>query len=182
MGLRDAIARHRLATAIVATLVVAGLAVVVFWFEPQKLFIDEAVDEAVPGTVAEDDQDSGRASGTEPKGGEHAQTIAMGKFRALNHEATGDASILKLGQTRFLRFENFEVENGPDLRVYLSSEPAEGDSSRFDDDFIDLGGLKGNIGDQNYRLPSGVDLERYTSAVVWCRRFSVGFAVADLAT
>jgi hypothetical protein len=106
----------------------------------------------------------------------------MGTFRAIDHDAAGKALLLEVDGAHFLRFENFEVENGPDLRVYLSSAPASGDDSTFDDDFIDLGGLKGNIGNQNYRLPDDADLDRYRSAVVWCRRFSVGFAVADLRT
>jgi hypothetical protein len=79
-----------------------------------------------------------------------------------------------------VRFEDFEVENGPDLRVYLSRADADAPQRELAGDFVDLGDLKGNIGDQNYLVPGSVDLTRYRSAVVWCRRFSVGFAVAPL--
>jgi hypothetical protein len=73
------------------------------------------------------------------------------------------------------------VSNGPDLRVYLSVLPAPDDWYVYDDEeFLDLGDLKGNIGSQNYLLPAGIDLEKWKSAVIWCRRFSVGFAVAPL--
>ena len=76
---------------------------------------------------------------------------------------------------RFLRFENFSTDNGPDLRVYLTVSDANGDSGAFDDDFVDLGVLKGNIGDQNYEIPTDVDLSVYDTVVVWCVRFSTPF-------
>mgnify|MGYP006183142743 CR=1 FL=1 len=44
----------------------------------------------------------------------------------------------------------------------------------------DLGALKGNKGNQNYRIPNDVDPEQFKSAVIWCRRFTVGFGVAPL--
>jgi hypothetical protein len=72
------------------------------------------------------------------------------------------------------------VDNGPDLKVYLSPEPSSAEEGAFDDGSVSLGDLKGNIGDQNYEIPRGVDLERFRSAVVWCERFGVGFAVAPL--
>ncbi len=49
-----------------------------------------------------------------------------------------------------------------------------------DGDFVILGPLKGNSGDQNYPLPSDLDLTRFRSAAVWCNRFSVGFGAAPL--
>ncbi len=79
-----------------------------------------------------------------------------------------------------MRFENLETSNGPDLRVYLSEVPAGDDWYAYGERYVDLGSLKGNIGDQNYEVPDDVDLDRYVSAVIWCRRFAVGFGVAPL--
>ena len=76
---------------------------------------------------------------------------------------------------RFLRFESFATDNGPDLNVYLVNSSAGGVS-----DFIDLGNLKGNIGDQNYEIAPGVDLSTYDTVVIWCVRFSVAFGDATL--
>ena len=81
---------------------------------------------------------------------------------------------------RFLRFEDLSTSNGPDLRVYLSEIPASDDWYAYGERFVDLGALKGNRGDQNYVLPDGLDLSEYKSAVIWCRRFTVGFGVAGL--
>jgi hypothetical protein len=110
-------------------------------------------------------------------------TIAEGGFIGRAHPGEGQALVLNDGsEQRFLRFENFEVDNGPDLNVYLvAGSSAEGKSGTFDDDFIDLGDLKGNIGPQNYEIPIGTDLDRYNTVVIWCVRFGVAFAAADIA-
>jgi Electron transfer DM13 len=182
------IRRHPGRTAGVAALGLAVAVAAFLWFRPDRLFTDDAVDEALPGLAAAPAEAEGEAGGDmAPAEAEPAQagpaTVAQGRFISLEHETTGRALVLETedGQ-RFLRFEGFETSNGPDLLVYLSAkEPAGTDDWHgYDQDFVDLGTLKGNVGDQNYRIPSGVDLERYSTAVVWCRRFEVGFAAAVL--
>ena len=66
--------------------------------------------------------------------------------------------------------------NGPDLHVYLSSDP-EGYAA----DALDLGGLEATDGSFNHEIPAGIDPSRYRSVVIWCEPFSVLFAVAPLA-
>ena len=109
-------------------------------------------------------------------------TLVEGSFIPRGrYSGEGQALVLNDGsEQRFLRFENFSTDNGPDLRVYLSASDANGDSGAFDDDFVDLGVLKGNIGDQNYEIPVDVDLSVYDTVVVWCVRFSTPFTAADL--
>jgi len=110
-------------------------------------------------------------------------TLAEGTFIPRGrYSGEGNATVLNDGsEQRFLRFENFSTDNGPDLRVYLSNSDANADGGTFDDDFIDLGVLTGNVGDQNYEIPVGVDLSVYDTVVVWCVRFSTPFTAADLA-
>jgi hypothetical protein len=170
--------RHRRAAA-VASVALAGVIVFgLYWFQPYKLFIDDRVDEALPG--------GSRGSAMSDSGAstrEAFTTLAAGMFRSLAHESSGRALIVELGDgSRLLRFEDLAVENGPDLRVYLSTAPAGSEEDAFagEGSFVDLGALKGNLGNQNYELPDGVDPSMYRSVVVWCRRFSVGFAVAPL--
>jgi hypothetical protein len=79
-----------------------------------------------------------------------------------------------------VRFDRFRTSNGPALKVYLSAAPATGPADAFDDRYVNLGDLKGNIGEQNYAVPGDVDLARYRSVVVWCKRFSVPFGAAAL--
>ena len=174
-----------------AVIVGLGLAVfVVVWFEPHKLFIDDRVDEGLPAAAAAQAGGSSpdEASSEPPEDvGEPPtpgvpETLSRGRFRPLEHDVLGEARILKLPDgSLYLRFDELDVSNGPDLRVYLSVLPASDDWYVYDDDeFLDLGDLKGNIGSQNYLLPAGIELQKWKSAVIWCRRFSVGFAVAPL--
>jgi hypothetical protein len=112
------------------------------------------------------------AESTEPA----VRALATGSFEDSNvHAGTGDAVLLTDGTQTFLRFEdNFATDNGPDLNVYLRANDGSGD-------FVDLGDLKGNIGSQNYEVPAGTDLSRFTVVDVWCVRFGVSFTEAELA-
>ena len=105
--------------------------------------------------------------------------LRRGSFEPVAHAAQGTATTIRTTEgERVLTLTGFEVDNGPDLRVYLVAGPARDESEV--DDFEDLGALKGNKGNQQYELPRGLDLERYTTVVVWCRAFSVNFARAPL--
>lgn len=110
-------------------------------------------------------------------------TLASGTFVDRSHPAEGTALVLNDGSAqRFLRFEDFATDNGPDLNVYLTSADADAPADQFDDQFVDLGDLKGNIGSQNYEIPADVDLEVFDTVVIWCVRFGVAFGAADLAS
>ena len=95
------------------------------------------------------------------------------------HRAEGSASIWLVGDTRVLRFEDFRVTNGPKLHVLLTKNVP---TSIFAgvEDYIDLGPLKGNIGNQNYDIPAELDLSEYRSAVIYCMPFHVVFSSAEL--
>ena len=182
MDITGMIRRHPRTTAIVTVLGIGLFIFVMLWFTPWRLFTDDPVDEALPGaapraTTAEDPADMMMESAGS------SSTIVEGAFIGLEHESEGRAVVIETADgKRFLRFEEFETSNGPDLVVYLSTKDADpNDWHGYDGDFVDLGPLKGNVGDQNYRLPDDVDLDRYSTAVIWCRRFAVGFAAADLA-
>jgi hypothetical protein len=183
--MRAFLAAHRLLVGL-ATLVVVGLtAFVLAYFEPQTLFIDDRVDEPLP-TVASDQASSDappEGSGQEAGRPELAvEALGSGAFESYEHSTSGRARAIRLSDgSRYLRLEDFETSNGPDVRVYLSAAPAGGPGDAFDDDYVELGELKGNIGDQNYAIPADVDLGHFQSAVIWCKRFSVAFGAAPLA-
>ena len=102
--------------------------------------------------------------------------IASGAFASGAHETSGTATLVGLaGGSRILTLTGFETDPGPDLRVYLVRSPD--DSS----DNVDLGGLKGNRGNQQYEVPPNVDTASYSTVVIWCRAFSVEFGSARLA-
>ncbi|MBN4047386.1 DM13 domain-containing protein [Acidimicrobiaceae bacterium AH-315-P05] len=138
--------------------------------------VDEAgADEPTAEVPAAEDPDA-NASG-------EVTTIASGSFIGRAHGAEGTVVVLNDGSAqRFLRFEDdFATDNGPDLFVYLSKgTTADGPNGDFDEDFVSLGMLSGNVGSQNYEIPEGLDLSEYNTVSVWCRRFTVAFAAADL--
>ncbi len=173
--------RHRRWVGLVA---LAGAAVAVFvfaYFEPDKLFIDDRVSEALPSAAGAPPSATESPSSTATTETPAVRTLSQGAFRSYEHATSGRARVIALADgKRYVRFEDFETSNGPALKVYLSAAPASGPGESFDDRFVDLGDLKGNVGSQNYAIPAGVRLDRYRSVVVWCKRFSVPFAAAPL--
>ncbi|MCB1245996.1 MAG: DM13 domain-containing protein [Acidimicrobiia bacterium] len=174
----------------------------VVWFQPQALFFDTVVDDTLPGTPASTNLDPGTAtqsdttdartdasttttrpvSSDETDTARYPVTLAVGEFIDLAHQGSGTASIVELEDgTRILRFDDLDVDNGPDLRVILSSSELVDDDAAYDDgDFVDLGDLKGNKGNQNYEIPPQIDLGAYPTVAIWCRRFNVTFNAAPL--
>lgn len=110
---------------------------------------------------------------------------AAGSFTGADrfHQGEGTATIFELGPgERILRFEDFRVTNGPDLRVLLVNTPnPEGHSDLDDAGYVELGKLKGNVGSQNYDIPDTVSLSDVESVVIYCKPFRVVFSVATLA-
>jgi Electron transfer DM13 len=163
--------RHRRLLTVLAIAVAALVGFVLLYFEPQKLFIDDEVHEALPVAGAP----------AQPGGRPTARVVSSGQFHSYEHATSGRARILELpGGRRYVRLEPFRTSNGPALKVYLSAAPASGPGDAFDDQYRSLGDLKGNIGEQNYAISRDVQLSRYRSVVIWCERFSVAFGAAAL--
>jgi hypothetical protein len=139
------------------------LAIAVWYaFRPERAFLDVHVSESAPSGMT--------------------AVLSSGVFVPLAHEGRGLAEVVQLADgRRMLRFSNFETLNGPDVRVYLlKAASVRGDRELALAGFLDLGELKGNIGDQNYDIPAGTDLSSYRAVSVWCRRFGVNFTSASL--
>ena len=185
--------------------VISSLAVPVIglaWWLGSPLFLDQAVDEDFPRTVAATIPDSmtraevenvmasladrvDEMSGSMPEGA-LATALQRGEFRDADrfHRGSGTATIYRLpGGELVLRLETFEVTNGPDLRVLIAAHPDPTNRSDLEDSgFVEIGGLKGNVGNQNYSIPPDVDVEGRRSVVIYCRPFHVVFSVAALET
>jgi hypothetical protein len=108
-------------------------------------------------------------------------TIRAGSFIGAGdgfHNAEGLAKVIPSdvrGGRTILRLENFKSTNGPNVHLYLSTDKAASN-------FIDLGRLKANNGNQNYNIPVGTDLAKYNTALIWCKDFSILFGSAQLKT
>lgn len=133
-------------------------------FRPERLFINQTVNEQFPTASAASNK------------------LVMGEFRSGAHETRGKAAVFQLADgKKTLRLTDFNTSNGPDLHVYLVAADDVKDSEMVTKaGFVDLGSLKGNIGDQNYDLPANTDLGKYRAVTIWCKRFSVNFGTAPL--
>jgi len=112
------------------------------------------------------------------------ETVGAGQFKDADraHKGSGDAKLVKKSDGSFeVQLTNFEVTNGPDLKVYVSSASnVENADDVTESNWTNLGVLKGNKGDQIYRLPADVSIDDVKSVVIWCEAFSVLFSAASL--
>ncbi|MBI3337298.1 MAG: DM13 domain-containing protein [Candidatus Staskawiczbacteria bacterium] len=102
-----------------------------------------------------------------------ATLIAKGDFMKRFHGVEGRALLIKDGNKKTVRFEDFQTDNGPQLRIYLST-------SLDAKDFVDLGTIKATRGNVNYDIPPETDTTKYKYVLVWCKPFSVLFSYANL--
>jgi hypothetical protein len=178
------------------------------WYLLSPFFIDKTVDEAFPevsvplvipteeemlemsdeelekikteimDTAAEEPDKVMEEPMPEPK------KISQGLFSGADafHLGSGSAGIYELADgSKVLRFENFSVVNGPDLRVLLAEHPNPVNRDDVQVGYIELAKLKGNKGNQNYGISNDIDVEKYKSVVIYCKPFHVLFSTASLA-
>jgi len=116
------------------------------------------------------------ASASTPDPRARTTLLSQGAFRSREHTTSGVASLIRRASgQQVVTLTRLDTSPGPDLRVYL----ARGDGTDVRG-AVDLGGLRGNKGTQQYALPSGVDTSGYRAVVIWCRAFSVAFGSAVL--
>jgi len=187
-----------------AVVIVAFLA-----FRPDKLFVDDVVDESLSDAFATSEEASPEATTTttptttqppsttaqpgatttttiapttttEPPGPAEPVAATTGQFYGIDHSAEGTATAYEADGRFVLRFEDdTDIQNGPDLYVWVL--PEEDYEGGTPDEFIDLGKIKGNVGGQNYELPPEFDPEIHRFVMIWCLRFNTPFAAAPLA-
>ena len=181
----------------IAALVVAVIA----WIMISPLFINKTVSESFPSIDAvmqmtdaekaeiKDDMIAAAAEEVDVSAADPMPTgpvlLASGAFADADafHQGSGDVSLYNLDGERVIRFEDFKGTNGPDLFVWLTNvdDPrADKGSIAQEGNWVSLGRLKGNVGDQNYSVPADVDLSDFNHIVVWCRAFGVLFSAATL--
>ena len=138
-----------------------------FWYLASPLWIDTVVSEELPAALQMDQ-------------------LAQGSFRDADrtHKGTGNAAIFRIATgANVLRLTEFETTNGPDLEVWLvKASDIQSSSDVNASEWLSLGPLKGNIGDQTYIIPEGTDVSAYKSVVIWCEQFGVLFSPADLSS
>lgn len=137
-----------------------------FWYLASPMWIDVEVSENITA-------------------GQTESVLGRGEFSDIgqSYKGRGVATIYQSATgERILRLSEFEVTNGPDLKVWLVEAANPTNSADVTGGkWVALGRLKGNIGDQNYDIGPQVDLSNYGAVVIWCEQFSVLFSAAPLA-
>jgi len=145
--------------------VLGFLAGAAFWYLFSPAFIDRVVSEELPA-------------------GFQLSESRSGDFRDADggHRGSGKAQVLvSPAGGALLRFTDFKVTNGPDLEVWMVRDPDPKKSADVEaSQWLSLGPLRGNKGDQTYVIPEGTDIGEWGSVVIWCEQFSVLFSVATL--
>lgn len=141
--------------------------------DESRVVLVDAMPEKVKDMIMDESAKTHSVVSEEMDDSDEPQVLKTGQFVGLaNHFAEGDAKVLQVGGQQFLRFENFEVTNGPDLRVYVTQG---GDVKQG----IQLDKLKGSKGAQNYVLED-IDTSVYDTVVIYCQPFGVYFGEAKL--
>ena len=173
-------------------------------FRPDKLFVDDVVDESLNDAFASTETtvalitspapdstttvtapaatDTTTTTQPAPTTTQAQEPIAIGSggFYGIDHSASGTATIYELSGAHALRFEDdTDIQNGPDLYVWVLADDEY--TSGVPTDYIDLGKIKGNKGGQNYELPATFDPDVHRFVLIWCERFDVPFAAAPIA-
>ena len=153
--------KKAVAATLAAVVVLGGWAA----FRPERLFINQTVNETLPS--------NGQGTPT---------LISQGAFSSGAHPTKGEAGLYKNEKCGYvLRLSQFSTSNGPDVHVYAVEGAKGNDNAKIKGGgFLDLGVIKGNIGDQNYALPADFDAKKYGGVSIWCKRFAVGFGSASL--
>ena len=144
------------------------------------------VDEPMPDkmTMGAEDSSGGSSTTTAPDRAGTALVLSKGTFQDADrfHQGSGEATIYRAPDgSHLLRLENFKVTNGPELHVILSPNPApESRDDVHQPGYLDLGSLKGNVGNQNYEIPADVDVSALSSVVIYCSPFHVVFSISPL--
>ena len=167
-----------------------------FIFQPWKLFIDTEVQESIPTAVQAPEsaaeatlESTGEPAEAEPAPTQEIDTepivLAQGTLISHEYETSGEVKILQLADgSRILRLENLATSDGPRVEIWLTDAPViEGLDGWFvfdDGNYESLGAMKGNKGNQNYKIPADLDLSDFSSMSLWCVTFSVSFGAAEL--
>ena len=163
--------------------IVTGVAASELAQQPGELAEDPEVAAALDEVAAEQAALAAEAGETVPEAAPAPDPdpvqILDGDVRAVGHSAEGVAAVVRLpdGGKVLTLADGFDIDPGPQVRVYLvPTGNGDGDTTGH----VDLGELKGSKGNQQYEIPDDVDVFRHQKVIFWCVPFTQSLAVADL--
>ncbi|MEO7394244.1 MAG: DM13 domain-containing protein [Chitinophagaceae bacterium] len=101
-------------------------------------------------------------------------TLLTGTFTSNAHTTSGTVKVVAdASGKKFLVFENFKTDNGPNLFVWLSPNTSGSPNQ-------ELGSLKAVNGNFSYELDASKNYTTNNRVLIWCKPFSVLFGHAIL--
>lgn len=159
----------------------------------EKYFIPEESiqkDESLPGQdtdAQETDQTGQESDSASQETQDNMEVLKQGEFTGkAGHDVSGTVKIIDIDGEKYLRFENYEQTQGPDVFLYLT-ESTDPDSSEEISKGVKIridggpdGGEITKEGNFNQKIPEDVNVDQYSGVGVWCDAFSVPFGAAEL--
>ena len=103
-----------------------------------------------------------------------AQPFAEGKWTKKTASIGGSWSILEENGNRFLVLsDDFKTKKAPDLKLFLSSLDLSAiDGSNATSHAVLIANLKSVQGGQRYPIPGDIDLNKYSTLLLHCEKYS----------
>ena len=100
-------------------------------------------------------------------------TIYQGTFTSAAHTTSGTVKLAKdAAGKKFLVFDSFQTDAGPDLRIYLSEDLKANNYTEITN--------KVTNGTYQLDVATTIDTDKKRKVLIWCKSFSVLFGSADL--
>lgn len=122
-----------------------------------------------------------------PQGATEGTVLKQGTFEGkTGHHVSGTVKIVRIGNEHYLRFEDYQQTQGPDVFVYVTpgADPDSKSEVKAGLRVLIEGGADGGestkVGNFHQKLPDGFDPSPYNGVGIWCDRFSVAFGAATL--
>lgn len=118
--------------------------------------------------------------------GQHAlvaedTVIAKGVWFKRTQKISGTWHLYDKGTYRELHFIDFKTKKAPDLQVFLSPHFLSNTTNKNAmDGAKPLGKLKSPKGNQVYRIPADVDLKKFRSVLIHCKKYSKLWGAGNL--
>ena len=153
--------------------VIAILFILFIIYTVKPLFTNETINEELPIVI--ENNTTGKMIDMNISQEENQTILFSSEFSDADnfHKTSGQVKIYQIDDKQLLRLEDFKTTNGPDLKVYVAEDIKA-------KNFISLGDLKGNIGNQNYEINEKINYQEHNYVLIWCEDFSTLFGYAKL--
>lgn len=110
------------------------------------------------------------------------KVITSGSWEKVSFKSSGTWSIVESGGSYFVELSSdFKTRKAPDLKIFLSPQPAGSlNGKNATDGAVLVSELSSNRGGQRYEIPAGVNPSEFSSIAIHCEQYSKLWSVSEL--